>query len=657
LPIDEALRIGRGITRGLAAAHEKGIIHRDLKPSNVMVTATGTVKILDFGIAKPLELSGSQTRTPDLTATGMLVGTVPYMSPEQVRGQALDQRADVWAFGCLMYEMLTGHKAFERETVADTLAAIIEHQPSCDLLPSDTPAALEDLLCRSIDKSLEARLGDITVVRREIEALLATPGDSVSQPRMGANDLERARAHALEYAWQEAFDLLEPLTDSLGADDLTRLGEAAWWLGRLDTSIDADQRAFSLCVAENNRVQAAAAAIRLSDHNGRRLQPALVSGWLRRAERLLEGEPESAVHGWLLRAHIQEAIGEGRFYDALTLAGQMLEIGTNLGDLDLQAMAIHYQGSAHLKLGCTDDGMDLIDEAVVAAISGELSPMATAIIYCNAISACRSMADYRRAGEWTDVAKRWCERQAIAGFPGICRVVRAEVMRLHGYWSEAEEEARRACTELESFAPSVARVAFHELGEIHLRMGDYDAAREAFGHAKQLGRDPQPGEALLMLAEGDKVGAASSIKRALGGEDTDRLARARLLPTQVEIALARGDFDTARVACGELEAIAADFDAPVVRAAAEYACGALHLAEDDTAGAGERLRAAIRLWGSANVPYECARARVLQARAYVEEGDEATAKLELQTACSTFVKLGAAPDSRRAAELLAEHCA
>jgi tetratricopeptide (TPR) repeat protein len=228
-------------------------------------------------------------------------------------------------------------------------------------------------------------------------------------------------------------------------------------------------------------------------------------------------------------------------------------------------------------------------------------------------------------------------------------------MRLHGNWVDAEREALRACQELESFSPNVARVAFHELGEIRLRMGEYAAARDDFERARRLGRDPQPGAALLELAEGKVAGAAASIRRALEHDTADLLARARLLPAQVEIALEGGDFDTARLACGELQDIAAAFDAPVVRAAAEHACGALCLAQDEIDEAREHLCRAIRLWDEANVPYEAARARELQARTWARDGDEAAAQIEMRAACEAFVRLGAAHDSRRVAGMMADH--
>ncbi len=183
------------------------------------------------------------------------------------------------------------------------------------------------------------------------------------------------------------------------------------------------------------------------------------------------------------------------------------------------------------------------------------------------IEACRNLADYRRAGEWTEAAKRWCERQAIAGFPGQCRVDRAEVMKLRGAWAEAEQEARDACDELKDFRLPVAARAFNELGEIRLRVGDQAGATDAFAQASQLGLDPQPGLALLKLAEGNTAAATASIARAVDEKPWDRLARARLLPAQVEIALAAGDSRVAQAAVEELQRIADAYGSDALTAA------------------------------------------------------------------------------------------
>src|SRR5207249_5470922 len=137
-----------------------------------------------------------------------------------------------------------------------------------------------------------------------------------------------------------------------------------------------------------------------------------------------------------------------------------------------------------------------------------------AVVYCNTISTCRDLADYRRAGEWSEAAKRWCERQTISGFPGMCRVYRAEIMRLRGAWADAEMEAVRASDELRDFNLSYAAAAFYELGEIRLHGGDLDGAEQAFGEAHELGHAAQPGLGLLHLARGDAAYAQTAIRRA-----------------------------------------------------------------------------------------------------------------------------------------------
>ncbi len=169
LPVDEALPIARQIAEALQAAHEKGIIHRDLKPANIALTADGHVKVLDFGLAKALEPergsdpSHSPTLTLGATQAGVILGTAAYMSPEQAKGRAADKRSDVWAFGCVLYEMLTGRRAFEGEDVSDTLAAVLRGEPDWTALPNDLPASVSALVRRSLQKDRKQRLADISV--------------------------------------------------------------------------------------------------------------------------------------------------------------------------------------------------------------------------------------------------------------------------------------------------------------------------------------------------------------------------------------------------------------------------------------------------------------------------------------------------------------
>lgn len=470
-----------------------------------------------------------------------------------------------------------------------------------------------------------------------------------------ADSLQLGRDAIKRHAWREAFELLSEADKSsaLSPEDLETLGEAAWWAGHPDACIDARERAYAKYLESGNHQRSALVALVLAADYRRKLVQSMAGGWLGRAERLLAQQPESVVHGYLARLQGVLAAGRGDLDNALKHATRALEIGTRFGDPDLQALGLHDQGRLLVEKGQVSEGLALLDEATVAAVSGELRPWTTGIIYCNAISTCESLADYRRAGEWTEAAKRWCQRLAITGFPGICRVHRAEIIRLRGAWAEAEQEAKHACEELKRFGMlNYAGEAFYEIGEIRLRMGDLAAAEEAFKQAHELGREPEPGLSSLRLAQGKREMATTSIKRALADESRDRLGRARLLPAQVEIALAAGDPATAQSAAFELEVIAKGYGTPALEASALCARGAVQLAEGDAEEALRSLRRGWQLWQELDLPYEAAKARMLMAAAYRGCGDSEAAALELQAAKSTFARLGAVPDAHRAAELL-----
>jgi class 3 adenylate cyclase len=471
--------------------------------------------------------------------------------------------------------------------------------------------------------------------------------------------LSAGREAARRNAWAEAFDLLQAAESGgakLSGDDLELFAHAAMWTGRLGRSIEAWERAYARFLEEGNRARAAFAALYLAAEYRNKIQNALAAGWFQRATRLLENEPEGVEHGYLELQRSQVEYGRGNYDQALQHIRRAAVIATRIQDKDLVALATLREGIVLVKKGQVDAGLALIDEVSASAVAGDLSSYSTAVIYCNTIGTCRDLADYARAAEWTETAIRWCERQEIAGFPGMCRVDKAEIMRLRGSWAEADEELRRACEELADFNPRVAGQAFYEIGEIRLRMGDLAGAEEAFGRAIELARDPQPGLALLRLAQGKVDAAVNSIKRALADESWPRLARARLLPAQIEIAIAAGDVQTARAAAEELESIAEDYKiaeaaTPALEAAVRAAWGAVLLAEGDVEGAATCLRRALKLWRDIDAPYDAARTRVLLAEVYRLQGDEDGAQEELATAKAAFERLGAARDSRRAEEL------
>src|SRR5436190_272701 len=214
--VADALRIAGEIARGLEAAHEKGIIHRDLKPGNIKFSADGRVRLLDFGLAKAFSDGGPGSdleHLPTITAAelagGGIVGTPAYMSPEQARGQAVDKRTDIWAFGCVLYEMLAGRTTFPGKTVSDTIAAIIERDPDWSALPAETPPAVRQLLRRCLEKDPQQRLHDIADARRQCGGLARRPKHRVRDHGSRAAAVVAAGAGwavAAAAAWNRARD-------------------------------------------------------------------------------------------------------------------------------------------------------------------------------------------------------------------------------------------------------------------------------------------------------------------------------------------------------------------------------------------------------------------------------------------------------------------
>ncbi len=467
---------------------------------------------------------------------------------------------------------------------------------------------------------------------------------------MTEEPLEAAREAIRQHEWDRGLELFQraDATSTLEAEDLELMAEAAWWAARPEEEIEALERAYAAHMQGGNQPRAAYAALILSREHASKIDGSLATGWFERARKLLENEPEAREHGYLSARHSLRELHAGNFDEALDAARRTGDIGRRTGDRNLEAFGHVYEGMILVEKGEVARGMALIDQGALAAVAGELTPMAAGAVYCNTIGTCNLVADYQRAGEWADAQRRWCERQGITGWPGDCRVHQAEILAMRGAWAEAEESARRGAEELRKFnrLTHVAE-ALYQIGELRLRVGDFQAAEDAFRDASELGRDPQPGLSLLLMERGNLDAAWPSITRALDEESSSELSRARFLPAYVQIGLAGGHVDAASAAADELGAIAARFEVPALRAAAHSARGAVGLARGEVADATRTLRRAVSLWRDVVAPYEVARARSLLGQAISAQGDEEGGRLELQSARSAFDQLGAAPDVRR----------
>jgi len=446
------------------------------------------------------------------------------------------------------------------------------------------------------------------------------------------------------HAWVEAFDLFTRADKEgpLSGEDLRGLAEAAFFTGKADLGVEIRERAFQTFQAAGDKAQAADMAFNLQTQYSYKGQPSIAAAWFRRGEKLLEGEPESYAHGYLKIAKGSETAEAGDVEGALKLFDEAAQIGMRTNMPDLRAMALSRGGYMKVGSGAVSEGFAMMEESAIAAVNGELSPFAAGVSCCNMISCCRDLTDYERAREWIEATEKFCERQSVAGFPGICRVHKAEVVALSGAWAKAEAELRRATTELAAYnaVPPMAD-GYYAIGEIRLRMGDLDEAEEALRNAHALGKSPQPALARIRLAQGKVQQAVAAINTALAENTWDRASRTRLLPAAVEIFVASGDLASARESAQELERLVETFDSPAMQAARHEAWGQVLLAEGD-AGASTHLRDAIATWRKVAAPYEVARARRLLSMALRATHDEDGADLELATAHNEFAKLGAA---------------
>jgi DNA-binding winged helix-turn-helix (wHTH) protein len=545
-------------------------------------------------------------------------------------------------FDLLRYLIENRDRLITREELFETIwkGRIVSEATLSSRIKAARQAIGDDGRSQSFIRTTHGR-GFRFVAATSVKAAIEAPPPSVEAPPENAG--ERAREALARGAWEDGFRLLSAAdaAGALSAPELELLADAAWWTSRPEERLRCLERAHELYIRQDNRLRAAHMSLLLAEQHGFMLAQSVASGWLHRAERLLEDEASAVEHGYLARYKGRLAFERRSALDlAIELAELAYAIGVRFRDRDLEMIALHDRGVATVAKGEVSAGFALMEEAMAAAMTGELGAMATGRIFCNMLDVCMRLADYRRAAEWDEAAARWCDRVGhSSGFPGVCRIRRAEIRKLRGDWSGAEAEARRACVELEKLHLFCAP-AYEVIGELCLWRGEFDAAEQAFRRAHELGRHPLPGLARLRLAEGNMAAATELLREALSGGTLSPLDRARVLPAAVEIHLAANDAGLARAAADELSSLAATYKVAAFEALALWADGLCRLSGGDAQAATEPLGRARELWSENGLPFEEARARLALAGAYRRLGIEEIATLESDAAIAAFQRLG-----------------
>ena len=467
----------------------------------------------------------------------------------------------------------------------------------------------------------------------------------------GAGLLEQGRSWYAQRAWDRAREALRAsdTQQSLGEDDLGRLAVASFMSGHSRDSVDAWARAHRLALDAGEPDRAVRSAFWIGFVLGNQGDEAQAGGWLARALRLIpEIGEESPAAGFVLLPDAVRALHSGQFEEAAERFGQAGAVGDRTRDVDIQALSALGHGQALVGLGRPVEGMRLLDEAMVGVTSLEVSPLICGLVYCAVISTCYEMFDVGRAQEWTEALTAWCDAQeGIVPFRGQCLIHRSELLQLHGAWPAALDEIQQALSRLLD-PPGQYAVgdAYYQLGELHRVAGRLPEAEQAYRQANDWGKTPQPGLALLRVAQGRAQSGLASLRRVLD-TSSPNLTRLSELAAYVEVALEVGDVQKARAAVEELRSSGAEFDTPLVAAMCAQADGAVLLREGEARAAGEALQTAAATWRDLEVPYEVARVRVLLGQACRELGDHDAADLELQSARAAFASLGALPDVAR----------
>ena len=469
---------------------------------------------------------------------------------------------------------------------------------------------------------------------------------------MPGDELRRGRAAFDARSWHDAYDSLAAAdaASPLDPEDLELLATAAYLTARYVPCTDLWGRAYRGFVERGDDERAAGAAFWMAFTLLNRGEGELAAGWVGRGIELLDadGGRNCVQRGFLLGMVGIQALMQGDPERALPIMLEVRDIADRFADADLTVLSRLGHGQTLLALGRTAEGMALLDGILVAVTSGEASAPIAGLACCAVIIVCRDSYDVRRAQQWTTALTHMCDTQPdLLPYSGQCLVHRAEIMQLRGSWPDASETARDAVQRFELAAEELrAGAAYYVAAEISRLQGDLEAAEQGYLEASRRGHDPQPGVALLRLAQG-RTDAAASTSRRLVAEPSDRVRRPRVLTAHVEVMLAAGDVPAARAAADELTEVAGALDAPLLAATAAGCAGAVQLAEGDAAGALARLRQAWTAWQHLDAPYEAARTRVVMALACRALGDEDSAQMELDAARWAFHRLGAAGDLSR----------
>lgn len=455
--------------------------------------------------------------------------------------------------------------------------------------------------------------------------------------------------------WLAAYRALSDLdSGDLRADDFEALATTAYLLGRRNDCVQALQRAFQTHVDEGDDLAASRSAFRLALVLITGGEPTVASGWAARGERIIDDVDTDIVErGYLSIYETFRNLFAGELAAALEAAAETVESGRRFRDPDLLAHGLIASGRLTTLAGHVQDGLRLMDEAMVGVVAGEVSPVSSGIVYCTMIEGCVWVSDFGRVVEWTRALSNWCDSQpGLVAFTGQCAVHRGQLMKLHGAFASAIDELNRAAERyaLAGGDPAVG-LSHQERGDVLRMIGDFAAAEEAYADATKFGSDSQPGRSLLHLARGDADAAATSIRRVLD-EDDNPVVRNRLLPAAIEIMVAVGDLDEAEDYTDELREITESFGCAALRAATGLAAAQLALARDQPAAAIASVRPAIERWAELSAPYETARCRLLLGRALRQTGDEPTAESELAAARDAFIALGAKRAAREVAQQL-----